>query len=365
MSLDNRGTTPLAGRIPLDLLVVTIVSFGVVTLAAAGTGAGLVRMGLGGAFVVFCPGYALVSALLPQRTSRIPVRLSPIGFRRDEPAPFSALERVVSSVAVSVVLVPFVGFLLHYTQWGIRPATMVPGIAAATVALCVLAAVRRFQIPPAERFAVASLAVPRRLTDWVHEPDRPVTTALNVFLVVGLVVAVAGVGIAAATSTNGEQYTELSVLGNDPDTGAAVADEYPRALAPGEEATVRVGVENREAGARAYTVVTQLQRLDDAGEQTRVVERSELDRFELRLEPGESAERERTVEPQMEGEGLRIAYLLYVDEPPTYPTAENAYRSVHVWVDVGEPGATGVERVAGDRDSTAPSISPFFSGPSV
>ncbi|WP_123621883.1 DUF1616 domain-containing protein [Halorubrum sp. CSM-61] len=340
MSFDDRGTTSLAGRLPLDLLVVSLVSIGVVVLAA-GDGGGIVRMALGGAFVAFCPGYALISALFPQRTSRIPERLSTLGFRREEPAAFSALERVVSAIAVSVVFVPFVGFLLHYTQWGIRPATMVPGIAVATVGLAALAAIRRLRVPPDQRFAVASLAVPRRLNAWVREPDRPVYTALNVFLVVGLVVAVAGIGIAAATSTNGERYTELSVLGTDPDGGAAVADEYPRELAPGEEATVRVGIANREAGARSYAVVAQLQRLDDGDGETRVVERSELDRFDARLQRGESTELSRTVEPGMEGEGLRIAFLLYVDEPPTYPTVENAYRSVHIWVDVGDASATG------------------------
>ncbi|KDS91554.1 hypothetical protein FK85_00735 [Halorubrum saccharovorum] len=341
MSFDDRGTTPLAGRLPLDLLVVSLVSVGVATLAAAGDGGGVVRMALGVAFVAFCPGYALVSALLPQQTSRIPERLSTLGFNRDEPVALSELERVVSSIGVSVVLVPFVGFLLHYTERGILPESMVPGIAAATVGLSVLAAIRRFRLPPDERFAVASLAPVRRLNDWVREPDRPVITALNVFLVVGLVLAVAGIGIAAATSTNGEQYTELSVLGTDPDTGSAVADEYPQALAPGEEATVRIGIENQEAGERTYTAVAQLQRLDDGDGGDRVVERSELDRFDARLQPGESAERTRTIEPAMEGDELRIAYLLYVDEPPTSPTTENAYRSVHVWVDVGGSSATG------------------------
>jgi len=339
MSFNDRGTTSLAGRLPLDLLVVSLVSIGVVALAASGEG-GVVRMALGGAFVAFCPGYALVSVLFPKRTSHISERLSTLGFRREEPIAFSALGRVVSAIAVSVVLVPFVGFLLHYTRWGIRPTTMVPGIAVATVGLAALAAIRRLQVSPDERFAVASLAFPRRLNAWVREPDRPVYTALNAFLVVGLVVAVAGIGIAAATSTNGERYTELSVLGTDPEGGAVIADEYPQELAPGEEATVRVGIANREADAQNYTVVAQLQRLDGAGAEARVVERSELDRFDVRLQRGESAELSRTVAPRMKGEGLRIAFLLYVDAPPADPTVENAYRSVHVWVDVGDANGT-------------------------
>ncbi|WP_435099992.1 DUF1616 domain-containing protein [Halorubrum sp. N11] len=352
MSFDDRGNTPLAGRLPLDLLVVSLVSLGVVRLAAAGDEGGLIRLLLGGAFVTFCPGYALVSALFPQRTSRIPDRLSTIGFRREPPVDFSGLERIVSAIAVSVILVPSVGVLLHYTQWGIRPTTMVPAVAVATIGLSALAVIRRLQLPPDERFAVASLGLPRRLTDWVREPDRPVTTALNAFVVVGLVVAVAGIGIAAATSTNGERYTELSVLGDDPDTGAAIAEGYPRELAPGEEATVRVRIGNREAGARTYTVVAQLQRLDDTDGERRVVERSELDRFDAQLQRGESVERTRTVEPTMEGDGLRIAFLLYADAPPTYPTVGNAYRSVHLWIDVGDASVTGTDGAGAGETAT-------------
>lgn len=339
MSFDDRGETPLAGRVPLDLLVVTLVSLAVVALAFTTEGGGIVRMLLGGAFIVFCPGYALVSVLLPQRTSRIPERLSTISFRREESVALSGLERVVSSLALSVVLVPLVGFVLHYTPLGIRPPTVTLGVGAATLALSAIAAVRRLRLPADERFTVAAFALPERLDDWVRKPDRPFHTALNAFVVVGLVVAVAGVGIAAATSTNGERYTELYVLGDDPDTGAGVADEYPQRLEFGEETTVRVGIGNRESGTRTYAVVAQLQRLDDGSEVERVVERSEIDRFNERLEPGESVERRRTVEPTMSGEGLRVVYLLYVDTPPADPTVESAYRSVHVWVDVGETDA--------------------------
>lgn len=350
MSFDDRGEPSLAGRLPLDLLVVTLVSIAAVALAFAPVG-GMAQMLLGGAFIIFCPGYALVSVLLPQRTSHIPDSLSTLSYRRSDPVQISSLERVVWSLAVSVILVPFVGFFLHYTQWGIQPPAMILGVGVLTVALAAIAVVRRLQIPADKRFAVASLALPQRLDGWMREPNNPAQTALNVFLVVGLVVAVAGVGIAAATSTNGERYTELYVLGDDPDTGAGVADEYPQQLAFGEETTIRAGIENRESATQAYTVVAQLQRLDDSGGAEQVVERSEIDRFNVQLEPGESMEQQRTIEPRMAGEGLRVVYLLYIDTPPANPTVDNAYRSVHVWVDVGE---TGTEAAVTEAAETEP-----------
>jgi uncharacterized membrane protein len=33
---------------------------------------------------------------------------------------------------------------------------------------------------------------------------------------------------------------------------------------------------------------------------------------------------------------LRLAYLLYKGEAPPEPTVENAYREVHLWVNVTE-----------------------------
>ncbi len=339
MSLDTRGDPSPADRLPLDLLVVTFVSLATLVLAAFWTGGGVVRTGFGVVFVVFCPGYALVSVLFPGRTSHVPNRLSSIRERRMSPVVISGLERVVASIAASVVLVPLVGFFAHYTRWGVRPTAMLLAVAGLTVALSAVAAVRRLRLLPDDRFGVASLALPQRLAAWVREPDRPAQTALNVFLVVGLVGAIAGIGLAAATATSGERYTEFYLLGDDPDTGNGVADEYPERLTIDGGAEVRVGIENREADAQSYTVVAQLQRLDDDGE--RIVERVEIDRFTARLEPGESIEQRRAIAPEMDGEELRLVYLLYIDAPPTDPNAENAYRSVHVWVDGAETDAAG------------------------
>jgi len=41
----------------------------------------------------------------------------------------------------------------------------------------------------------------------------------------------------------------------------------------------------------------------------------------------------------MTGENLRVQYLLYRGDPPAEPTQENAYRSLHLWVDVFEDDA--------------------------
>jgi hypothetical protein len=39
--------------------------------------------------------------------------------------------------------------------------------------------------------------------------------------------------------------------------------------------------------------------------------------------------------PTIRGEDLRLAYYLYAGDVPADPNAENAYRSLYLWIDVG------------------------------
>jgi uncharacterized membrane protein len=45
------------------------------------------------------------------------------------------------------------------------------------------------------------------------------------------------------------------------------------------------------------------------------------------------------VTPTLTGQRLRLAYLLYRGSPPPDPTVENAYREVHLWINVSAPSA--------------------------
>jgi uncharacterized membrane protein len=65
-----------------------------------------------------------------------------------------------------------------------------------------------------------------------------------------------------------------------------------------------------------------------------VLEQAELQRFSQRVGANETWHRNHTVTPTLEGERLRLVYLLYMGAPPDTPTTENAYREVHLWVNV-------------------------------
>jgi uncharacterized membrane protein len=83
-----------------------------------------------------------------------------------------------------------------------------------------------------------------------------------------------------------------------------------------------------------YTVVVQLQEVEVANNSTTVLDRTELDRFETTVPHNETHHQRHTLRPTRSGENLRVQYLLYMGEPPDDPTGENAYRELHVWMDV-------------------------------
>lgn len=86
-----------------------------------------VRYVLGGIFILFLPGFMLVSVLYPR------------GREIDE------LERVALSIGLSLAIVPLVGLVLNYTPWGITLTPIMISLAFFSEALAFSAFVRKYQ----------------------------------------------------------------------------------------------------------------------------------------------------------------------------------------------------------------------------
>jgi uncharacterized membrane protein len=322
----------IAQRVPFDLLAVVGLALATVGLGLGGEPSPL-RVVLGYLFVFLLPGYALVSALFPER----PVP--------DEDAVIDGLHnvgggvRLVLSVALSVFVTPIAGILHSFSPMGIALETVLPTLAAFTVVAAAAAAYRRYDRPPARRFGFQLLTWLRAAVGWLRtdgEGER-VDLALNVLLALGLVTATVGLGAAVATSANGERYTAFGLLTETP-TGELVARDYPETLVVGESEPLHLLVTNHEDATVSYVVVVELQRLAGAT----VVESTELDRLSRTLAPDGTWETTHEVTPtgELTGEDLRLTYLLYAGAPPAEPSLANAYRSAHIWVDVtGSEGA--------------------------
>lgn len=296
-----------------------------------------VRLVLGYLFLLFLPGYAIVAALFPRhggRETADPYRTSWLTARG-----IDGVERFVLSAGTSLAVVPLVAFVLSATGYGVRLGPIVVATSALTIVATLVGAVHRLSFPPAERFSLpvgvwarSWLATTRGLFGSTSRYDR----ALNVLLVVSLLLAVSGAVYAVTVPQPDSGYTEFYLL-NRTTEGDLTADEFPTEFQRSEPQELVVGIGNKEQQSTTYTVVIELQRLSapnsDGGDAT-VVEETELQRFEMQVGQNETELREHTVEPTLLGTDLRLVYLLYQGDPPRNPSVDNAYRDVHLLINV-------------------------------
>lgn len=161
------------------------------------------------------------------------------------------------------------------------------------------------------------------------------------FLLVGVAITgISVVGFAAELSGgpagDASGFTELSLLSED-ENGTLVASDYPTEYRSGDANTLYVSVRNREGKEIEYTVIAKLQRIDETDESVLVREETELARVNRQIRTGQTFQFEHDVEPEMTGSNLRLVYLLYRGQPPENPTTDNAYRSVHLRINVTSP----------------------------
>lgn len=278
----------------------------------------------------FVPGYVLVSLLFPCAPSD-DVDDQQFGWSRQYG--LTASERLALGFGLSVALLPVLGLSLSFSPWAITPTSVLLSVGALTTACAIGAAIRRLRRPPERRFTVP-------VRSWIEEArwrlsDRSLSAnAINVGLAAAVVFAVAAIGFSVAAPGPGQQYTSVALLSHN-ETGELVADDYPRNFTRGESKSLVVSVTNNEGERVNYSVVVQLQRVrkgDDGG--ATVLEDRHLATFTPTVAPGQTWRTTHEVTPTMIGDNLRLVYLVYRGDPPAEPTTENAYRYVHVWVNV-------------------------------
>jgi uncharacterized membrane protein/LysM repeat protein len=253
-----------------------------------------IRIVLGLPFVLLLPGYVLVAALYPRKEDLDPI------------------ERAALSIGLSIAIVPLIGLALNYSPWGIRLNPILAFMSLFIVMGAGAAMYRRQALPPEEAFAI-NVPLPR----WSQIGLARVAPAVIVVLcLIGFGAAAAFLAMSRGSS---ESFSEFYILGPD-----GRAEGYPRTVELGDSLTVILGVVNHEG--------------DDIGYEIEATVGGQVAGFidSLRLEDGERWERPVTLVPSQAGDSQKVQFLLHrvgVDG------AEEAYRSVHLWVDVEGPPA--------------------------
>lgn len=276
-------------------------------------------------YVLFVPGYAVVSALYPDGAGPLrPADAVPNG--PDDPD-LSPLGRVVLSLGASVGVVAAVAITLDFTVWGFQRLPLVAGVGLFTFVAAAVAAYRRQRVRnPA---GVGRDAFVAGLSKAVGDDTR--SRVLSAVAVLCVVSAAGAVAMADPATPGDDLRTASLVAGED-----AAADDYQRTLTVGEPTDYTLSLENGAEDALRATVVVQLQTVD-VGETVRVTDRTELRRVEVEV-PANGRESVTTpVVPASAGE-RRLTQLVYFGDAPDTATVETADREVHLWVTALEGG---------------------------
>jgi uncharacterized membrane protein len=274
---------------------------------------------IGVPFLLFVPGYTVTVALFPRAVSSNTT--ADIG-SIDGLVPF---DRLVFSVALSAALAIIVGVNIEFTPFPITAQTVITGLFVVTVIAATVGAIRRYRLGVWKADSRASFG-----TWWRSRIGFDSATLARLMVALAVTGSLFSVAVAASPGDRGEHYTEFGIL-TENESGTLVSDGHPSNLTANESISLYYTITNRERNDQTYRILVQLQAVTADGEINRT---AQLNRFTTTLAAGDEIQQEHTITPTFDGQQLRVQYLLYTNEPPAQPTASNAYRHVHIWVDV-------------------------------
>ncbi len=213
---------------PWDLALVAVMTAVLIAVIALIPDS-IFRTILGLPFLLFFPGYVLISFLFPEKE------------------PLDHIERIALSFGLSIAITPLIGLLLNYI-WEISLLPILYSQSLFIFTFSLLAYFRRDSIPVEEKF---SIEFEVNSPDW--EDYDMIDKALVVATVVLLIASGALAVHIATTPRTGERFTEFYVLGSEGE-----ADNYPEQLSTENESEVVVGIANREHETVNYTLAVGL-----------------------------------------------------------------------------------------------------------
>ena len=146
----------------------------------------VLRIVLGLPFLLFFPGYSLISALFPKRTV------------------LDSIERVALSFALSIAVVAGIGVILNYTVWGITLYPVLISLTIFILATSIIAWVRRWRLDEVE---MPTISFNLSLRPW--RGQSRVDKILSAILIVAVLGTMGTIGYAIATPREEERITEF------------------------------------------------------------------------------------------------------------------------------------------------------------
>jgi len=276
-------------QIKNELLLIDILSFILIAIISF-TSLKILRILLGLPFVLFFPGYTLITALFPKKTQ------------------LDTIERMALSFGLSIAVVPLIGLILNYTPWGTRLYPILVCLTGFIIAMSFVAWIRRSYVLPSER-----LAINININFSSFASQSKLDKVLTIVLICAIVAAIGILIYVISTPKVGEKFTEFYILGE-----GGKAEGYPRELVVGETGYVILGIVNHEYEPVTYTVKVLI-----GDEENKSI-------GPIILENKEKWEEKIGFTPTNPGENIKVEFLLFRDDQP------EPYRSLHLWIDAIE-----------------------------
>jgi uncharacterized membrane protein len=187
----------------------------------------ILRILLGLPFLLFIPGYILLSALFPTKKTIKGI---------------DGMERIALSFALSLAIIPLLGLILNYTPWGIRLESILLSLFFFVIIVSILAIIRWKTTDPKDRFIIFfNISLPKS--------QNKLDTILIIFLIISIIITLIAFIYVISMPRAGQPFTEFYLLGP---TGKAT--EYPHILNIGENASVIIGLANHEYKTINYSI---------------------------------------------------------------------------------------------------------------
>jgi uncharacterized membrane protein len=252
---------------------------------------GILRILFSILFILFIPGYSLISTLFPKHSD---MRVS---------------SRIALSFGTSIAIVSSIGLLLHFISiLGLNYVSILFSVLFFILVFSFAAIVRDLMLPIPKRISLKlNISLPKWLN--LHGFDK----ALYIASVLAILILIITFSYVVLSPAAGEKYSEFYVLDSQGKT-----DDYPDQIKSGKSSSVMIGVVNHEEEPTDYLVKIDIN--DQKVSEIHVGKLSNDEKWEKLIE---------IVPPQI-GNGQKMEFWLYKNGEPQ-PYNENA---LHLFIDV-------------------------------
>jgi uncharacterized membrane protein len=225
----NKLIDKLQKTIGLDLTIVLILASLLVIFALTLPDGNVLRILFGLPFLLFLPGYSLVSAFWVKKTD------------------MDDLERIALSLGLSIALVPLVGLGLNFTPLGINLISIVLCMFGIIIVLSIIAWFRRSKLEVDERFVF-------KLDPIINNQDIKSSTDKAMVLIIAVVIIIGGaILFYIATNPPQEEYSELYIFDENGTT-----ENYPSSMVIDQNTSIIIEVVCHELKTTDYRLIMTL-----------------------------------------------------------------------------------------------------------